>query len=130
MSKRKTEQTEDDIFNSIYRPEETKQNRIDSKIALDSLRPQYDSNSIPLEVGRGNQHTRFDHTAIDYSRERLNLTEDEVFDSVMNPRKRISRGNRGAMKDISANVSPEVREYWLRKIQGSEIRRGKLYGKL
>lgn len=120
MSRRKTNLTEDELIDSLVNPARFKQARLDSRlaneIASDSLKPMYDSNSIPLEVGRGNNHTKFKYKPTDYSRGRDSMSEDEIIDSVLHPTRKVKRHSHGVMEDIRANVSPEVRKYWLTKI--------------
>src|ERR1700748_2783120 len=108
--------TEDDIYLSIMAPKQYRENKrklrdIAKQAHVDS-RPDYSQSDLsPIEI----RNVRFDHTAIDYSRDKQNLTEDEIFDSIMNPEHKVKIKN--------TQDSPAVEDYMRSVINNSIIKR-------
>ncbi len=114
---------EDDIFLSVTQPKQAKAKKREireiAKQAYIDSKPDYSQSDLPpIEIKK----VRFDHKAIDYSRDKQNLTEDEIFDLVMNPEKKVQRTN--------TQDSPEVTKYFESVIQQSLVRRGRAFSKI
>lgn len=115
--------TEDDIYLSVMAPKKHRANKqkikeIAKQANIDS-KPDYSQSDLePIEIRK----IRFDHSAIDYSRDKQNKTEDEIFDEIMNPNKK--------MKITNSQDSPEIADYFRTVIHKSEIKRGNLFAKI
>lgn len=91
---------------------------------LSSLEPDYSQSDLPpIEIKK----TKFEYNPPDYSRLIECKTEDEIIESVLFPEK---FKHRKVSIDEYANCGEEVKQYWLKKIQDSLIRRGKAYKKI
>lgn len=115
--------TEDDIYLSVMAPKQYKEHKnklksIAKQAHIDSKPDFSQSDLAPMEIRK----VRFDHTAIDYSRDKQNKTEDELFDEIMNPQHKV--------KVTNTQDSPEVANYFSSVVQKSIIKRGKAYKKI
>lgn len=122
--------SEDDLFLSVVAPKnyraKKQQIREIAKTAAKEVKPDFsnvpDNTYFPTEVGRGSSRTKFRYTSPDFRRDKELMTEDDIFDSVINPSHKV--------KVTNSQESPEVTEYYQNAIQRSLLKRGRSYKKI
>jgi hypothetical protein len=134
----KRNQTLDDVIDrALFGARKARENRKEKRdsflAAQKTLKPDFSqsrSDLAPIE-GKFPHHIMGGRTSFEEPKkpEKSELTLNDIIDRFLFPEKRAKAhsGIRAELKDIRANVSPEVREYWLEKIGISAQKRGKLY---
>jgi hypothetical protein len=108
--------SDDELLDSILDPKAYRDKlKLEREAAIQAdkdIKPDFSqSNLEPMEIKK----VKFDYVPQDYSRGRNQITEDEIIDSVLNPKAR-KQSNKNIVADLHANVSPETRQQWRDKI--------------